>query len=142
MAYLVSDGNDEVDVAPVLRRLDASTYRADIEELGKIVGACRHWLGGRKDDHLHHDWPDDPEFSMGYVFKWDHQRQHRRLYGFLATPRPRHEVCILCCFRAKQAFRTEAEAKRIVRAMSADAEVKEAVKRVFGRGGNESWHVH
>jgi hypothetical protein len=141
LGYLVFDGNDEVDAWPVLRRIDSTTHSSGLEEQDKVQARFRDWLAGVAHREFHHGWSDDQEFSMGYVFRWDHQRQHRRLYGFLGRPRPRLEVCILCCFRAKDDFRTDPAVKRTVRAMSQHPEVQEAVKRVFGKE-RRRWTTH
>jgi hypothetical protein len=137
VAYLVFEGDAEIDAWLKLRRLDIATHRSGKEERNKVGGRFRDWFIGGKRQEFHHGWPDDPDFSMGYVFRWDHQEQHRRLYGFLAQPRPGLEVCVLCCFRTKDKWRTEAAIKRIVRAMSQHPEVKEAIKEAFGRRRQE-----
>jgi hypothetical protein len=134
---LVFDGDDEVNAWPEVRRIDSAAHRSGKEERNKVVARFRNWVTGAKPNEFHHGWTDDPDFSMGYVFRWDHQRQHRRLYGFLVQPRPGLEVCILCSFRAKGKWRTDAAVKRIVRAMSQHPEVKEAIKEAFGRRRHE-----
>jgi len=142
VAYLEVDGNDEVNVARVLRRIDSARHRDGEKERNKVAFAMRHWLSGRRDDHLHHGWETDEKFKNGYVFKWDHQHQHRRLYGFVTKPRPFLEVCVLCCFRAKRTYKTDEEAKRIVRTMIEHPEVKQAVQIAFGQERRESWQIH
>ena len=133
IAYLAFDDYEDVNVWPQLRRIDKATHRDGIEERNKVGARFRNWTTGGRRAEFHHGWPDAPEFSMGYVFRWDHQRQHRRLYGFLAYPRPGLEVCVLCCFGVKERFKTDAAIKRIIRAMSQHAEVKEALREAFGR---------
>jgi hypothetical protein len=141
LAYLVFEGDDTVDAARAIRRIDKARHKSGAEERNKVAGRFRHWLSGQKRHEYHHGWPDDPDFRMGYVFRWDHQRQHRRLYGFLTEARPGLQLCVLCCFRAKDTFRTEPAVKKLVRTMSHNPEVKEAVKHAFGRGRQESWRV-
>ena len=133
LACLMFDGDETVNAWSVFQRIDNAEHRSGIEERNKITARFRHWVSGLKRDEYHHGWDDDPEFAMGYVFRWDHQRQHRRLYGCLVSPRPGLEVCVLCCFRSKDTYQTQKEVKRIVRSMSQHPEVKEAIKRAFGR---------
>jgi hypothetical protein len=130
---LVFDGTAEVNAWPEVRRIDGAPHRSGQEERNKVGARFRHWATGAKRKEFHHGWPDDLDFSMGYVFRWDHQGQHRRFYGFLVQARPDLEVCVLCCFGAKGKWRTDPAVKRIIRAMSQDPEVKEAIKEAFGR---------
>jgi hypothetical protein len=142
IAYLVFEGDDEVDAWRELRRIDTTTYRSGIDERNKVWARFRHWVSGLTHDEYHHGWPMDPEFLMGYVFRWDHQRQHRRMYGFLVYPRPRFEVCVLCCFRAKAAWRTEPAVKRTVRTLSQHREVFDAVRNAFNTRRKKRWSIH
>lgn len=134
LAYLILNGNDDVNVAHVLNRIVAAKYQAAIDERTNVLGRFRHWLAGGELHEYHHGWEKDSEFSMGYVFRWDHQRQHRRLYGFLTTPRPRFEVCVLCCFKPKDEERTDPAVKRTIIEASRNPAVNEAVRRAFNRG--------
>ena len=137
IACLVIEGNDDINAWPEVLRIDQAVYKSGIEERNNVGARFRHWASGAKRREFHHGWPDDPKFSMGYVFRWDHQRQHRRLYGFLAYPRPGLEVCILCCFRSKDKWRTDTAIKKMIRALSEDGDVKEAIKQVFSRWRQE-----
>jgi len=145
LAVLESEGDDAVNAFPILRRFEAVTHSKVLKEREAVWAVFRDWMTfGRERQHekLHHGWPPDSEFSIGYVFKWDnYQRRHRRLYGFLTTPRPKFDVCVLCCYRSKDTGHTEPEVKRIVRALSEHPTVKEAVKLTFGQGGEKQW-VH
>ena len=142
VAYLVFDGETGVDAWPVLNRMDQATYQSAIAERRNVWGRFHNWVSGLARHEYHHGWPDDPEFSMGYVFRWDHQRQHRRLYGFLMSPRLRFEVCVLCSFRVKEKWQTETAVKKLVRAMSQHAGVQQAVRNAFKQDGGGAWDVH
>lgn len=144
IAYLVFDGEEDVNAGPELLRIERAIHKSGADERKKVWAAFRNWLNGLKRDESHHGWPTDPEFRMGYVFRWDHQRQNRRLYGFLVKPRPGLEVCVLCCFRAKEAFRTEPAVKRAVRSMSQHPDVMSAVISAFNRRRRrrKQWTVH
>jgi hypothetical protein len=141
VAYLVFEDEPDVNVWPVLHRMDTARYKSVVIERNAVFARFRHWTSGRKLREYHHGWPDDPAFRMGYVFRWDHQRQHRRLYGFLTSPRPGFEVCVLCCFRSKDSWLTESAVKKLVRRMSEHPGVQSAVRNAFRKRGSRSW-VH
>lgn len=141
VAYLVFEEELDVNAWPVLQRMDTAKYRSVVEERRAVWMRFIHWVSGRTHHEYHHGWRADSDFPMGYVFRWDHQRQHRRLYGFLMSPRPGIEVCVLCCFRSKDSWLTEPAVKKIVRAMSKNPQVLAAVRKAFNKGSNRSW-VH
>jgi hypothetical protein len=145
IAFLVLDDESEVNVEPALHRLENGTFHSVVDERNKVWAHFRDWVNGGKgnDGKWHHGWPTDPIFGMGYVFRWDNKAgQHRRLWGFLMTPRPGFEVCILCCYGAKDTHRTEPAIKRVVRAVSERNDVRSAVRNAFNRGGKGPWTVH
>lgn len=148
LAFLVVEGRDDVNVWPVLKRFDTSNHRSVIEERNAVVARFRDWFKGGKPCRYHHGWTrdKDPDFTMGYVFRWDDpQGQHRRLYGFLTNPRPHLEVCVLCRYAAKDTHLTDKEIKELVRSMSRHPDVNAAVKRAFGRDRRERqarWNTH
>jgi hypothetical protein len=141
VAYLVFEEESDVNAWPILQRLDTKTYRSVVLERRAVWARFSHWVSGRTHREYHHGWPDDPDFLMGYVFRWDHQRQHRRLYGFITSPRPGFEVCVLCCFRSKDSWLSDPAAKAIVRTMSKHPGVQSAVRNAFRKGTGRSW-VH
>jgi hypothetical protein len=141
LAYLIFEGDNNVNVAPVLARLSAAKRTADEDEQTIVWGRFRSWIDGESRPKYHHGWDStrDPEFSMAYVFRWDHHsHQHRRLYGFLTTPRPRFEVCTLCCFGSKDEERTDPVVRQTIIAMSKHQAVNEAVRNVFNKGRRKS----
>jgi hypothetical protein len=145
LAYLVIEGDDEIAVWSVLQRIYEAAYEETRQERRKVWSCFESWLRGDEDSDLHHGWADDPAFRMGYVFRWDHQRQHRRLYGFLTQPRPDLEMCVLCCYRSKDRHKTEAAVKAIVKAASRNDEVREAIKSTFSKprkkDGAKKWTI-
>jgi hypothetical protein len=142
LLYLVIDEEERVNAWPVLKRLDTLRHKKVIKERRDVWARFRSWLAGLKNDDYHHGWPDDPDFLMGYAFRWDHQRQHRRLYGFLSHPRPGLEVCVLCCFRSKSRWKTDPEVKKLIRELSADPQVNASIRSVFNTGERTSWTTH
>jgi hypothetical protein len=137
LAYLTFEGDINVNVAPVLSRLAATTHQAGEDEQAIVWGRFRSWMSGATNPKHHHGWDPkkDPEFAMAYVFRWDYPSQkHRRLYGFLMTPRPRFEVCTLCCFGSKDEEQTDPVIRQTIISMSKNSKVNEAVRKAFNRG--------
>jgi hypothetical protein len=138
LAYLIFEGDNNVNVAPVLHRLLDARHE---DEHAIVWRSFRSWIDDEVRPKYHHGWDPkrDPEFSVAYVFRWDYPRhKHRRLYGFLVTPRPRFEVCTLCCFGSKDEEHTGPVVRQTVIAMSKNPEVNEAVRRVFNKGRRKS----
>jgi hypothetical protein len=140
---LVFGGREDVNAWVAIRRIDAAVYRLALKEQNAVYARFRHWLSGRPvRREWHHGWDTDRDFSMLYVFRWDHPAgQHQRLYGFLATPRPNLTVCVLCCHDCnKDEHATDKQIKRTVRALSEHEEVKNALKHAYGREREASWN--
>src|SRR6516162_10307559 len=135
LAYLIFEGDNNVNVAPVLRRLLAAKHKAEEDEQAIVWGRFRSWIDGEHRPKYHHGWDPirDPEFSIAYVFRWDHHsHQHRRLYGFLTT-RHRFEVCTLCCFGSKDEEHTDPVVRRTVIAMSKHQTVNEIMQEAVNK---------
>jgi len=65
-----------------------------------------YWLSGAgPNDKWFHSWPNDHVVKECFCFRWDENKQHNRLYGFLYHPQPRtnarFELCVLIYHEAK-----------------------------------------
>jgi hypothetical protein len=139
LAYLTFRGNDDVNAATVLNRLERGKFAAVKEEREVLRTRFEHWLAGGKLREYHHGWEAERDFQMGYVFRWDFPAgRHNRLYGFLTKPRPKFEVCVLCCHRPKDDERTDPAVKRLIVELHKDDEVNMAVRRRFNSGRQKS----
>jgi hypothetical protein len=94
-------------------RMDARATFATLS--GNRERTVRHkfgyWQeGGQPHDKWFHGWPSNPKYKDCFVFKWDEQRLHHRLYGFLCNPsatQPRLRVCALMYHDAKTDWETD-----------------------------------
>ena len=73
LGYLIFPGYEKVNAGLAIKRIDAAVYRSALKEQNAVYARFRHWLSGRPARReYHHGWENDPDFSIGYVFRWDH----------------------------------------------------------------------
>ena len=92
VVLLASDGDDEVDAAPVFHSLDEEqqrTLRYRFDQWIDNVQHNKHWSHGF----------DQEGYRECFVFKWKHKNMGHRLYGFLCHPllrtNRRFYLCVL-----------------------------------------------
>jgi len=94
-----------------------------------------YWIDRNVCDDYFHGWPGDSQYKGCFVFKWKHNRQCHRLYGFLHHPyvntRRAFQLCVLCTHATKNQWATDPAELAGALALSTDRLVHTALSMKF-----------
>ena len=94
-----------------------------------------YWIDGGRKDSWFHGWPNDHEVKECFCFRWDENKQHHRLYGFLYHPQPKTNASFQICALAYHDFKNDQSTDRtlLLRLMKLreNPNVKAAIGFVF-----------
>lgn len=131
-------------------QLDAGVVFDELEErLARTVRSrMDHWIAGNhKPAWWFHGFPNNPVYDQCFVFKWTHNRDGHRLYGFLCNPQPetnpRFRLCVLSIHATKNEDETDQAELDRVNQWRTNLRSREAIGCIYPeykQGGNKGWN--
>src|SRR5579863_9412955 len=116
--------------------LDAHDVFENLDEIPKrlLLSRFDYWIDGGINDRYFHGW-SDPNYRNCFVFKWKHENQNHRMYGFLCHSKPnenpRFQLCVLISHARKTQWETDPQELNGARNLHESAAVREAIARAF-----------
>ncbi len=122
-------GNQELDAWDAFEALNEDRRRYFLTSMGE-------WIDGQnRPAKRFHGFPNDPNFSMCFVFKVKDKRQGHRFYGYLCNPQPhsnaRLQLCVLCIHAMKKEWETDRSELARVETWYSSSAAKEAIRSEF-----------
>jgi hypothetical protein len=100
-----------------------------------VLSRMDYWINGGHNDGWFHGWPNHPEYSRCFTFKWNYRNIDQRFYGFVCNPlpksNPRFQLCVLHSHGEKVQWNTEPGFLELAVNLSGMAGVWKAIRESF-----------
>jgi hypothetical protein len=132
VVFMTKPNDASLDAKAAFDNLDQKQKRA-------VLDRFDHWIegaeGAQPNDKYFHGWPNNQEYKQCFVFKWNHGKEHHRLYGFLFNPqpnsRPNFRVCVLVSHAVKTTWLTDPGELKGAKVLRESLPVITALKALF-----------
>ena len=133
VAFLIDESNKYVNAKKIFDKLPE---KQSVNREREVCTRFDYWLDGKTHDNYFHGWPNHERYKECFVFKWRHQRQEHRMYGFLCNPKmydPRFQLCVLISHAKKNSWETNPPDLDRVMNISRQESVKLAINELFSK---------
>lgn len=135
LGFIYADGIPELAAKAHFESLN----QKDLDLVRSRIGV---WLEGKAYDKYHHGWPNNPQYKLCHVFKWEKRHKPQRLYGFKCHPKPGtgFVLCVLAYFGTKDDTTDYAILNRLNK-LREDSSVIAAISVEYPEyGGKQKWN--